>query len=417
MTAPTVLAIGSDPNGFPLKTQLIGHLKNRGFAIEDFGAFTDDSSEIHTLPHQVADFVASGHAAAGIFVDSLGLGSAMSANQVTGVFAAACHSEEMATKSREEYGANFLCIGSDCTMAEQALRIVEAFLRSPPSSKAPPPPKPRLANFEHLSSPENTALTRNDNQNVNPGGLSLDQSESGKIRSAEIARRIDHTLLKPGATDEDVRNLCVEAKTYSFWSVCVNPIQIRNAREYLEGSPVRVCSVIGFPLGASLPRIKAEETRMAIQDGANEIDMVLQIGALKSRNDSLVLKDIQAVTDICRDQQILSKVIFETALLTDEEIIRACKISMEAKADYVKTSTGFSSRGAAVHDILLMSRTVASNRLGVKASGGIRCYADALKMIQAGATRLGTSSGVAIVQEAAAAKNKPRIAPSQEDGY
>ncbi len=222
------------------------------------------------------------------------------------------------------------------------------------------------------------------------------------IPPGDVARLIDHTLLKPEATQTDIERLCEEARRYLFASVCVNPTYVRQAREALRGTPVKVCCVVGFPLGAQPPEIKALEARRAIREGAQEIDMVINIGALKGRDDALVLKDIRGVVEACKEGRALSKVILETALLSDDEKVRGCELSMKAGADYVKTSTGFLSKGATVEDVALMRRTVAPRRLGVKAAGGIRSYADLVKMVQAGATRVGASSSVKIMEEALA---------------
>jgi deoxyribose-phosphate aldolase len=218
--------------------------------------------------------------------------------------------------------------------------------------------------------------------------------------AAELARRIDHTLLKPDAMREEIRTLCEEARAHGFHAVCVNPVFVRESRRLLDGSPVRVCSVVGFPLGADAPGVKAAAAREAIEDGAGEIDMVLQIGALKSRDLALVREDLRGVIEVCRAGRALSKVILETCLLSRDEKEIACDLCMEAGADFVKTSTGFSSGGATVEDVALMSGRVAARGLGVKASGGIRTRADALRMLAAGATRLGTSRSVQIVGEA-----------------
>ncbi|MGE5707316.1 MAG: deoxyribose-phosphate aldolase [Bacteroidota bacterium] len=213
---------------------------------------------------------------------------------------------------------------------------------------------------------------------------------------AKLAPMIDHTLLKPDATEAEVEKLCSEARQYGFCSVCVNPTNVALAARLLNGSPVKVCTVIGFPLGASTPEMKAAEARDAIHNGANEIDMVLNIGALKSKNYPLVKEDIRAVVMACRQGGALSKVILETALLDFEEKVAACALSKEAGADFVKTSTGFSKGGATVEDIALMRKTVGPE-LGVKASGGVRDQAGALAMVQAGATRIGASASVEIV--------------------
>ena len=211
----------------------------------------------------------------------------------------------------------------------------------------------------------------------------------------KLAALIDHTLLKPEATEEEVVKLCQEAREYHFCSVCVNTSWVSRCRDLLRGSGVKVCCVVGFPLGAMDSRSKAYETREAIGNGADEIDMVVNIGALKSKDYSTVEKDIRAVIQAARTK--VTKVFLETGLLTDEEKIIACQLAKKANATFVKTSTGFVKGSVAtVEDIALMRRTVGP-RMGVKASGGVRSLADAQKMIAAGATRIGASSGVAIV--------------------
>lgn len=208
-----------------------------------------------------------------------------------------------------------------------------------------------------------------------------------------IRTYIDHTLLKPDATPEQIRRLCTEADENGFASVCVNPAYVPLAAELLKNSAVNVCTVIGFPLGMNATAIKAAEALKAVQDGADELDMVIQVGQLKSGNLAYVEDDIRAVVDAGGGK--LVKVIIETALLTDEEKVTACRLAQRAGADYVKTCTGFSGGAASVHDIALMRRTVGPD-MGVKASGGVRDYASAVALIEAGATRIGTSSGVAI---------------------
>ncbi|MGQ7278122.1 MULTISPECIES: deoxyribose-phosphate aldolase [Brevibacillus] len=209
-----------------------------------------------------------------------------------------------------------------------------------------------------------------------------------------LNKYIDHTLLKPETTAAMIDKLCAEAKEHNFASVCVNPFWVKRCAELLKGTDVKVCTVIGFPLGASTPAVKAAETRDAIANGATEVDMVLNIGALKSGDLDLVKADVKAVKEAAGS--VLVKVILETGLLTDEEKVTACKLCVEAGADYVKTSTGFGHGGATVEDVALMRKTVGPN-VGVKASGGVRDRAAALAMIEAGASRIGTSSGVAIV--------------------
>jgi deoxyribose-phosphate aldolase len=213
---------------------------------------------------------------------------------------------------------------------------------------------------------------------------------------ADLARFIDHTLLKPEATAEDIDVLCAEAVEHGFASVCVNPSWVRRAAGNVAGSGVGVSSVVGFPFGATTPEIKAMEARRAIRDGATEIDMVINIGALRSGDFDLVKRDIAMVSDACHERGVKNKVIIEAALLTDEEKVIASRLAKDAKADFVKTSTGFGPGGATVFDVALMREAVGP-KLGVKAAGGIRSAEDLKEMVAAGATRIGASAGVAIV--------------------
>jgi len=211
-----------------------------------------------------------------------------------------------------------------------------------------------------------------------------------------IAGMIDHTLLKADATKNEVMKLLEEAKQYQFASVCVNPTWVKTAAEFLRDTPqVKVCTVIGFPLGATTPAVKAFETKNAIENGATEVDMVINIGALKDQDYDAVEGDIKAVVDTAKGKA-LTKVIIETSLLTDEEKVKACELAVKAGADFVKTSTGFSTGGATASDVALMRKTVGPD-IGVKASGGVRSVEDAELVIQAGANRIGASSGVKIV--------------------
>ena len=216
---------------------------------------------------------------------------------------------------------------------------------------------------------------------------------------AGVASMIDHTLLKPDATRAGIEELCREAAQFKFATVCVNPTWVALASRLLSGTGVKVCSVVGFPLGATTPDVKGYETRRAIFDGAREIDMVINVGALKSGDLRVVECDIEAVTGPCRDAGALSKVIIEAALLTDDEKITACTLAKAAAADYVKTSTGFGPGGATAADVALMRRVVGAE-MGVKAAGGVRDLEGMKAMIAAGATRVGASAGVKIVQQA-----------------
>jgi deoxyribose-phosphate aldolase len=231
---------------------------------------------------------------------------------------------------------------------------------------------------------------------VTSGAARIAAASGTKVSERSLAAYIDHTLLKAEATEAEVKKLCAEAREHSFASVCVNPTNVALAAKLLQGSKVAVCTVIGFPLGATTPTAKSIETRDAIANGATEIDMVMNVGALKSGNDDLVRRDIQAVVDAARGKAIV-KVILETALLSKEEKVKACLLAKMAGADFVKTSTGFSSGGATVEDIALMRQTVGPE-MGVKASGGIRDTATAQAMVAAGATRIGASASVAITK-------------------
>lgn len=212
----------------------------------------------------------------------------------------------------------------------------------------------------------------------------------------KIERYLDHTVLKPESTDLDIQKACLDAKEYNFKAVCIQPMWVKYTADMLKGTDVNTCTVIGFPLGANTSDVKAYEAKQAVKDGAVEVDMVINIGAIKSEDFSLVHDDIKAVVDAVKGKAIV-KVIIETCLLTENEKVRACEISKRAGADFVKTSTGFSTGGATVDDIKLMRETV-GKEMGVKASGGVRSIEDAKAMIEAGATRIGTSNGVAIVE-------------------
>jgi deoxyribose-phosphate aldolase len=216
--------------------------------------------------------------------------------------------------------------------------------------------------------------------------------------TGDVASMIDHTLLKPDATRKDIETLCREAAEYRFATVCVNPTWVALCAQLLRGSGVNVTSVVGFPLGATTSDVKHYETRRAIFDGAREIDMVINVGALKSGDLRVVERDIEAVTGPCRESGVVSKVIIEAVLLTDDEKVTACTLAKAAAADYVKTSTGFGPGGATAHDVALMRRVV-GEEMGVKAAGGVRDLEGLKAMVAAGATRIGASAGVRIVQE------------------
>ena len=238
-------------------------------------------------------------------------------------------------------------------------------------------------------------------QALQNGAVRLSATLGVRNVAADIAQYIDHTLLKPDASQEQIAQLCHEALEYNFAAVCVNSTNVRLCSQLLKGSPVHVCTVVGFPLGATPTEVKSFEAQQAIQDGATEVDMVINIGALKSREYDLVQRDIAAVTRTCHNGGAICKVIIEAALLTDEEKVKACELAKAAGVDYVKTSTGFGPGGATLHDVALM-RQVVGPSIGVKAAGGIRTFDDAKAMISAGATRVGASASVKIVQGAKA---------------
>jgi deoxyribose-phosphate aldolase len=220
-----------------------------------------------------------------------------------------------------------------------------------------------------------------------------------------MAAYIDHTYLSPLATPDDIARLCSEAADWGFAAVCVSPCYVRQAAELLHGTPVRVCTVIGFPLGVTLPDVKAYEAQRVIQEGANEIDMVINIGALKAGHDELVRREIEGVVKAADRSGVLVRVIIETAALTDEEKVRACSLAKSASADFVKISTAYGPGGASLHDVALMRRTVGPS-VGVKASTGVRDYETAKAMIEAGATRLGVSRAIKIMRQAEEARQR-----------
>jgi deoxyribose-phosphate aldolase len=407
------IALGADHGGFELKQQIKDHLSSGGHAVRDCGTHGKDSVDYPRIAFAVASLVSSGACEFGVMVDGAGIGSAMTANKVPGVLAAACYNEVLARNAREHNDANVLTLGAGQTTAEAARGIVDVFLGTSCTAERHLARVQMIRDLERgrmsTTSQGGPPLSAEDINRIAERVRQLLQEQGGvapaaaaPMSLAQVAALIDHTLLKPEATQADIQKLCDEARRHSFFSVCVNPSYVRQAASLLRGTPVKVCCVVGFPLGAQPPETKALEARRAIREGAREIDMVINIGALKGREDAVVLKDIRAVVEACRDGRAISKVILETALLNEEEKVRGCELSMKAGAEYVKTSTGFGPGGATAADVALMSRTVAAKKLGVKAAGGIRSYADLVKMVAAGATRVGSSSSVKILEEALA---------------
>ena len=236
-------------------------------------------------------------------------------------------------------------------------------------------------------------------QAIEAGASRFSATLGVKHVDGDVAQFIDHTMLKPDATQAQIAQLCHEARQHSFAAVCVNPTHVKLCADLLKGSEVAVCTVVGFPLGATPTEVKVFEAQQAIRGGATEVDMVINVGALKSRDYELVERDIASIARACHADGTILKVIIEAALLTDEEKVVACQLAKVAGADFVKTSTGFGPGGAALEDVALMRRVVGPT-MGVKAAGGIRTYEDAQKMIAAGASRIGASASVKIVQGA-----------------
>jgi len=435
---PTRIALGADHGGFELKAGLAAHLRQAGHQVEDVGTSSREAVDYPVFALAVAEAVSRGRADVGIMIDGAGIGSCMVANKVPGVRAALAYDLSSARNSREHNDANVLTLGAGLIGASLAQQIVDIWLATECTEPrhldrvamfADPAVSPRAtADAElHLSDQdidrvvtrltqmlgpmagtESTGPTVGDSPDAAREFVRLGATGLTSIAPAErpgsipgdLARYIDHTLLKPNATEEQVLNLCSEAREYNFRSVCVNPTWVPLAAELLRGSDVLTCTVVGFPLGANEPEIKAMEARRAIRNGAREIDMVINIGALKSGDEALVLRDIRAVVEDCVDGNAVCKVILETALLTDDEKRRASELARTARAHFVKTSTGFSTGGATVSDVALMAEVVRGAGMEVKASGGISSYSDAKAMIEAGATRLGASASIGIVQEA-----------------
>lgn len=456
---PLKIAIGADHAGFELKEKIKKYLTGKSHTVFDCGTFNTESVDYPSIAYKVAKRVSNGEYEKGIIIDGAGIGSAITANKLPGVRAALCYDLSSAKNSREHNDSNVVTLGAGLIGFELAKQIVDIWLTTVctverhlrrvkmigdiekgifpvNNSEDHKPPfsdsdidisesdiqkiasKIRMLINQQSESDASIVPANCDNETCNSCGQCVDRAPDSvrdfinmgvtRVSNApggigaptDIARFIDHTLLKPEATAKEIEKLCQEAVEHAFASVCINPTYVQLAKNLTKGSEVKVCTVVGFPLGAHVPEIKAMETRRAIREGAKEIDMVINIGALKSENYDLVLRDIRSVVEACVDGSAICKVIIEAALLTDDEKIKACELSKKARAHYVKTSTGFGPGGATAHDVALMSKVVSGTSMGVKAAGGIRSMEDAQKMIEAGATRIGASAGVKIVQEA-----------------
>ncbi len=436
------VVVGSDHSGFELKQVLAEHLRSQGHKVLDVGTSSSEAVDYPVFARAVAEAVAGARGERGIIIDGAGIGSSMAANKVPGVRAALAYDLSSARNSREHNDANVLSLGAGLIGPALARQIVDVFLSTDCTEER----HLRRANMIESVASASASSVGTGESPAEAGPLEIcdsdlerivarlhsllgdvlpkapgvaDQPETarrliemgagalssgpGSARSIpeDIAHTIDHTLLKADATREQVVALCAEAREHSFRSVCVNPAWIATVAKELAGSRVLACSVVGFPLGANTPELKGLEARRAIRDGAKEVDMVINVGALKSGDHDLVLKDIRAVTEASRDGSAVCKVILETAMLNDEEKRVACRLARKARAHFVKTSTGFGPGGATAEDVALMAEEVRSAGMEVKASGGIRSYSDAKRMIEAGATRIGASASVAIVEEAA----------------
>jgi len=419
------IAIGADHGGFDLKQRLLEHLRGRGHDMRDLGTGSTEAVDYPVFARKVATAVARGEVERGIMIDGAGIGSSMVANKVPGVRAAMAYDLSSARNAREHNDANVLTLGAGLIGPNLAVQIVDAFLSSvcaeprhlrrvamieaaPTGGAIAPAAQPVLgitdADLARIARQLERLLAggpsgASDSPAATAAKVATTAAGAAETVPGDLARYIDHTILKPDATAAMVDKVIAEARQFGFRSVCVNPCWVPRVTAGLHGTRVLTCAVVGFPLGANMPEVKGLEARRAIRDGAREIDMVINIGRLKSGDDAFVLKDIRAVVEACRDGSAASKVIIETALLSDDEKVRACELARRAQADFVKTSTGFASGGATAADVALMVSVVRPAGLEVKASGGIRTLDDARRMIAAGATRLGLSASVAVVQE------------------
>ena len=472
--AQQTVAIGSDHAGFELKEYLKGFVASLGYAVEDLGTNSTTTVDYPDFARAVAETVASGLAWRGIVVDSAGIGSAMAANKVAGVRAALCYDRATARNSREHNDANVLTLGARLIPPELAREITAVWLETKFAGgrhqkrvdkivaleqHRPAPPIPggdapavsaSAADVEFrqklIDAVTLEVLCRVGNQPacalrgleiddticpgcdgrcaeacpqkarrvVAAGAARLEANLGATQIPSDLARYIDHTLLKPEASESDIRQLCAEARQYGFASVCVNPAWVSLCAAELQGSPVKVCTVAGFPLGATTSSVKVFEAERVLKLGATEVDMVINIGALKSGFYDRVEHEIRVLAETCHRGGAILKVIIETALLTDQEKVIASRLARAAGADFVKTSTGFSKGGATAHDVELM-RLVVGPEMGVKAAGGIRSYQELQKMLAAGATRVGASASVRIMHEASG--ETPAAAPAQAATY
>jgi deoxyribose-phosphate aldolase len=464
IVASRVVALGSDHAGYDLKEYLKQFLQDSGYTVQDLGTGSRNPVDYPDFARAVAEAVATGKAWRGIVLDGAGTGSAMAANKVPGARAAMCYDRATARNSREHNDANVLALGARLIPEELAREVTAVWLEgkfaggrhqnrvdkitaieqhrrpatasaaasAPAGPTAKPAEQDAKARELLIEAVAREILCRlGDQEACALRGLEIDETvcpgcdgrcaescpaksrrvlAAGAVRLGaslgatqippDLARFIDHTLLKPEAAEIDVRRLCAEAREYGFASVCVNPTWVPLCAGELQGTPVKVCTVAGFPLGATTSSVKLFETEQALKLGALEVDMVINVGALKSGHYERVEQEIRSLADACHRGGATLKVILECALLSDQEKVVASRLSKSARADFVKTSTGFGPGGATAHDVEIM-RLVVGPEMGVKAAGGIRGYEDLRKMLAAGATRIGASASVKIMREAA----------------
>jgi len=389
-----IVALGADHGGFRLKEMLKPLLAALGLEVRDAGVFDEKPADYPDIAQKVAELVAHGGAGRGVIIDGAGIGSSIAANKVAGIRAALCYDRASARNSREHNDSNVLTLGARLLTASQAEDVLRTWLDTPFAGGRHAARVEKIAKIErqYAAAPA-PAPAPAEKAQATPQDSALPAS------AASIASLIDHTMLRPEATRADIVKLCGEARQYSFATVCVNPYWVPLAASELAGTAVKVCTVAGFPLGATSTEAKVAEAAAALRAGAREIDMVINVGALRSGDPDTVKLDIQAVTRVCHDAGAIVKVILETALLDDAQKITACGLAKAAGADFVKTSTGFGPAGATVQDVVLMRHAVGP-RMGVKAAGGIRTLDDFRAMVAAGANRVGASASVKIVEAA-----------------
>ena len=388
------IALGADHGGFRLKETLKPLLASLRLEIHDVGVFDEKPADYPDIAQKVAELVARGEARRGVIIDGAGIGSSIAANKVSGIRAALCYDRASARNSREHNDANVLTLGARLLTASQAEEVLRTWLETPFAGGRHTARVEKIARIEQQYSRAPQPLP--DGVPSGPGSV---VAAEPRASASGVAALIDHTMLRPEATRADIVKLCGEARQYGFATVCINPYWVPLAASELAGTAAKVCTVVGFPLGATSTEAKVAEAAAALRAGACEIDMVINVGALRSGDFDTVKLDIQAVARVCHDAGAIVKVILETALLDDAQKTTACGLAQAAGADFVKTSTGFGPAGATVQDIVLMRHAVGP-RMGVKAAGGIRTLDDFRAMVAAGANRVGASASVKIVEAA-----------------